>query len=99
MAGAPEGNENAKKGALYNHALKRALARAGKTVDGGLNKVTDQLVAAAIAGEQWAIKEVADRIEGKPAQTNILAGDQDNPVRIQEIARRIIDADTGNSDS
>ncbi len=67
-AGAPEGNENAAKGALYNSALKRALARAGKNVDGGLNKVTDQLVQAAIAGEQWAVKEVADRIDGKSPQ-------------------------------
>jgi hypothetical protein len=68
-AGAPEGNQNAVKGALYNSALKRALARSGKTVDGGLNKVCDQLVKAALNGEQWAIKEVADRIDGKAAQT------------------------------
>lgn len=68
-AGAPQGNHNAAKGKLYNDALRRALARAGKTVDGGLNKVCDQLVTAALAGEQWAIKEVADRIDGKAAQS------------------------------
>ena len=62
-------NTNATKGALYNSALKRALARAGKNVDGGLNKVADKLVEAAINGEQWAVKEVADRMDGKAAQS------------------------------
>ena len=97
MAGAPEGNENAKKGFMYNSALKRALARSGKSVDGGLNKVCDQLVKAAIAGEQWAIKEVADRIDGRPAQTNILLGDEESPVVFKKIERAIIDAE--NTDS
>jgi len=69
MAGAPEGNDNAAKGALYNSALKRALARSGKNVDGGLNKVCDQLVEAALNGESWAIKEIADRIDGKAHQS------------------------------
>ena len=67
-SGAQPGNDNATKGALFNSALKRALARAGKNVDGGLNEVTDQLVKAAIAGEQWAVKEVADRMDGKASQ-------------------------------
>ncbi len=68
-AGAPQGNQNAHKAKLFHGALKRALARAGKNVDGGLNKVCDQLVNAALAGESWAIKEVADRIDGKPHQS------------------------------
>ena len=90
MAGAPIGNDNATKGALYNSALKRALARAGGNVDGGLNEVCDQLVKAAIAGEQWAVKEVADRIDGKPAQTNILEGGE-TPVTIEGIVRTLVD--------
>ena len=77
--GAPEGNHNAAKGTLYNAALKRALARAGKNVDGGLNKVCDQLVKAAIDGEQWAVKEVADRIDGKASQSMDLTVAQKSP--------------------
>ena len=93
--GAPEGNTNAAKGALYNSALKRALARSNKTVDGGLNKVADQLVKAAQAGEPWAIKEVADRIDGKPAQTNILQGDEEKPL-ITKVVRQVVRADNTN---
>lgn len=79
MAGAPEGNQNAKKGKLFESALKRALARAGANVDGGLNDLCDQLVAAGMNGEQWAIKEIADRIDGKPAQSVYVGDSEDNP--------------------
>ena len=96
MAGAPKGNTNAAKGKAYNDALRRALARAGGSVDKGLNKITDQLVKAAIEGEQWAIREVADRIDGKPAQTTVLQGDEEHPL-VGRIERHIINA--ANKDS
>jgi hypothetical protein len=34
-----------------------------------LRRIADKLVDAALAGEAWAVKEVMDRIDGKPAQT------------------------------
>ncbi len=34
-----------------------------------LRRIADQVVTQAEAGEQWAIKEIADRLDGKPAQT------------------------------
>ena len=86
--GAPKGNQNAVKAKLFHDALKRALARSGKSVDGGLNKVCDQLVTAALAGEQWAIKEIADRIDGKPAQ--IIGGDPETPVFVDSVVRQIV---------
>lgn len=89
-SGAQPGNQNAAKGALFNSALKRALARAGKNVDGGLNKVCDQLVAAAINGEQWAVKEVADRMDGRPAQTTVLEGNPEKPLQ-QKVEQTIVD--------
>ena len=70
-AEAAKGKKNRANGARFKDALRRALARApganGK-YSNGLNLVADQLVLAALAGEQWAIKEVADRIDGKPKQ-------------------------------
>ena len=68
-SGGQPGNNNAAKAKQFYDGLRRALARSGKTVDGGLNKVCDQLVLAALDGQQWAIKEVADRIDGRPAQS------------------------------
>lgn len=73
---APVGNQFAKKAKLFEQAIKRALARAtGESVDAGLDKGADQLVKAFIAGEQWAIKEVGDRLDGKPAQAVEMSGE------------------------
>ena len=78
---APLGNQNAKKAKRWQKALERALARvSNESVDAGLDGVADKLVAAAVAGDQWAIRELGDRIDGKPAQT--IAGDPDNPLEI-----------------
>lgn len=75
-AGAPAGNQNAKKAKIFEEAVKRALARSsGESVDAGLDKVADRLVIAANAGEQWAIKEIADRLDGRAVQSTTLGGD------------------------
>src|SRR5579885_468640 len=68
-AGAPEGNDNAGQGRRWREALNRALARSGGTVDKGLDECADQLVKAAKSGQWWALEHLADRLDGKPAQT------------------------------
>ena len=69
MAGAPLGNQNAKKAKIWEQAIKRALARyAGSTIAAGLDTLADKLVSAAVAGDPWALKEIGDRIDGKSVQ-------------------------------
>jgi len=46
---------------------------------GGLRKVADVLVKEAHKGEAWAIKEIADRLDGKPA--TVVSGDDENPIK------------------
>jgi hypothetical protein len=76
--GAPVGNQNAKKAKRWQKAIERALARASNSdIDSGLDRAADALVAASSAGEQWAIKELGDRIDGKAVQP--IAGDDDSP--------------------
>lgn len=80
---APLGNSNAKEGKLWKHAIKRALARKmNGTVEHGLDRAADQFVAAVFSGEQWAIKELGDRIDGRPAQT-IIGDDDAPPVKVR----------------
>ncbi|MBU3565061.1 hypothetical protein [Polynucleobacter sp. MWH-HuK1] len=69
MSGAPIGNTNAQKGRLWNDALRKAIAQ-----DDGrrLRASIDQLLNLASKGEPWAIKELADRLDGRPKQTNAL---------------------------
>jgi hypothetical protein len=84
MAGAPVGNQNAKTAKRWQSAVTRALARlsAGVGVEAGLDQLADKLVSAAAAGEQWALREVGDRLDGKPAQAVTVAGDDEGgPVR------------------
>ena len=53
----------------FREALRRVLARQSRqNVVKGLESIARQLVKSAKAGEGWAIREIADRIDGKPQQ-------------------------------
>ena len=80
--GGQAGNTNATKSKPWQDAINRALARYGEgDKDGGLNKLADQLLFKCADGDLPALKELGDRIEGKPAQSVTLGGDQDNPIK------------------
>lgn len=67
---APLGNQNGKKGRLWEESLKRALARkANGDLNSGLDNVADKVISAAMAGDQWAVLELGNRLDGKPSQT------------------------------
>ena len=62
MAGAPFGNQNARKGKSWLEALRAEI-----TSDDGtrLRKAASQLLNKAAQGDLAAIKELADRLDGK----------------------------------
>jgi hypothetical protein len=64
--GAPLGNKNgAKSKRLFTDTLKRVLTQSPERIQ----KLAEQLVTWAEAGEQWAFREMLDRLEGKPHQS------------------------------
>ena len=69
--GAQPGNQNAKKGKLFYDALRVALVQEDRK---SLRKITDKLVKAAEEGDAWAVKEIMDRMDGKPVNTTELSG-------------------------
>jgi hypothetical protein len=77
--GAPIGNQNGRKGKLFYDALKIALVQEDRKK---LRTITDKLVKSAEAGEPWAIKEVMDRIDGKPVNTTELSGADNTPLKL-----------------
>lgn len=88
MAGRPP-----KEKSFYN-ALSVALNQVnGIDVDGQrvtkLRTIAEKLVTAAEAGESWAIKEVADRIDGKPMQAVEHSGEDGAPINM--ILRKVVD--------
>jgi hypothetical protein len=79
MAGAPLGNRNASKNKTWEDTLRRALlAEDGKM----LRAAADALVAKAVYGDVGALKEIGDRLDGKPVQAIGIGQDPNaGPVR------------------
>lgn len=70
--GGQPGNQNATKNKVWRDTLDRAIAQDdGKRLRASAEKLLD----AASNGESWAVKELADRLDGKPAQQVLLQGD------------------------
>jgi hypothetical protein len=90
--GGQPGNQNARKAKLWTDAVKRAISRkAAGDLNGGLDKLADKLVDAAEKGEQWAVIELGNRLDGKPAQA--ICGDDDLPPIKHEATVRYVKPD------
>ena len=96
-SGAQPGNDNAHKGGIYRRALKRALAELADKhgfepdYEIGLKIVAARQVSAAVDdGDMQAAGQIADRFDGKPAQSVTLAGDAENPIAFSEVVRKVI---------
>lgn len=67
---------------LMRDALMVALKREAEDANGQktrkLNLIASKLVDLAVDGDMQAIKEIGDRVDGRPAQ--MIQGDQDAPV-------------------
>ena len=59
-----------------------------------LRRLADVIVARALAGDVTAMREIGDRLDGKPAQA--IVGD-DNAPPIQVVKWTIVDGDSGDS--
>lgn len=76
--GAPLGSRNASKQKPWEDALRRAiLADDGKR----LRAIAERLLDKAAEGDVAAIKEVGDRLDGKPKQATELSGPDGTPIK------------------
>ena len=66
---APIGNQNARKAKEWFDALRKQCVQRGT-----LDKVAKVVCEKAEAGEAWAIQEIGNRLDGKPAQGVELSG-------------------------
>ena len=83
QSGNPDGTKTPKR---FMAALTRAIAQ-----DDGkrLRETAETLLTKASEGEPWAVQMLADRLDGKAAQTTTLAGDPEHPLQLvqREIVR------------
>lgn len=88
MAAAP-GNNYAGKVKVWKGAIERVLQKRSR-VDQiqELDVIAEKLIEACLAGDQWAIKELGDRLDGKPGQ-QIDLGNKDG----QALILRFLQAD------
>jgi hypothetical protein len=92
------GNHNAVRAKKWREAIMRALARKSGSVDAGLDAAADKLACLAIDdGDKWALEEIGDRVDGKPAQA-IVGDDDAPPVRFQKVERVLVRADATDQD-
>jgi hypothetical protein len=85
------GNQNAAKQKPWADALRRAMIRYEGGKENALNLIADQTVKLAVSGEQWAIKEIGDRTDGKAAQSVTVSGDDEHPL-VSKVVREVVRA-------
>ena len=86
MAGAPLGNKNGAKGKTWADALRKALLQYesdGVVRTQALFQIATKVVEKALEGDATAVREIGDRLDGKPAQT--IQGDTDQPLVVNII--------------
>lgn len=78
----PVGNQNAANGKKWKAAIERALAaRSKKDGKDALDSLANVLIDKALSGEQWALLELGNRFDGKPAQALEVAGTDGGPIK------------------
>lgn len=88
-SGGQPGNKNAAKAKVWTMAIERALAeRSRKDQVDALDALAEKLLLACDTGDMTALKELGDRLEGRPAQA--LTGPDGGAIEFSTVVRKII---------
>lgn len=89
---APKGNQYGANRARWRNAIEKALENRCKS-DGqkALVAIAEQLIDKAMEGDMQALKELGDRMDGRPAQAVNIGGQEDNPIVITDVILRPLD--------
>ena len=82
-AGAPEGNQNSiKSNRYFAETIKRMVIQSNGEM---LRTIAQALINKASEGDLGAIREFADRVDGKAMQENKMVGDDNSPMVLKII--------------
>lgn len=79
-----------KRAKIFTQSLLTALKRVDEENVEAIQRIADKLVTLAATGDVQAIKEVADRVEGKVPQGIVGGDDDDNPINLITRIERVI---------
>lgn len=83
------GNQYAAKARKWTQAIERALEKRSLVAQrDSLDDLAEKLIEQAEAGEQWALKELGDRLEGRPSQQIALTGSEGGPVTFRWVPEK-----------
>jgi hypothetical protein len=86
--GAPVGNRNAAKAKVWHAAIMRALAKRSKTDQlDALDDIAEKLIQACADGDLPALRELGDRLDGKPTQQTEISGPDGGDIAIKGTVR------------
>lgn len=78
-----------KRAKLFTQSLLASLKKTDADNVEAVQRIADKLVALAESGDVQAIKEIADRVDGKPPQA-IVGDDESDPVSLIHRIERVI---------
>jgi len=82
--GAPEGSHNYIKGRRWKDAIERALAKRSKAAGiEALDALAEKLLAKCDEMDVQALKELGDRLEGKPTQP--MSGPEGGALKVEVV--------------
>jgi hypothetical protein len=92
MAGAPIGNQNAAKPLMWRAAINRALEKRSRVAGReALDDLAEKLIELAEQSDLAALKELGDRLDGKPAQMVGIGQDPNaEPAQITRVERVVL---------
>jgi len=85
--GAPKGSRNAAKGKMWFDAIRKEVVQRAALPD-----IAKAVVDAALKGELWAIQEIGNRLDGKPAQAVEVSGPDGDPIQLSDATSAELDA-------
>jgi len=72
---APKGNQHNAKGIRWASSISKRIDAMQ-----AMDKLADALITEALTGNIQALKEIGDRLDGKPRQQLDIGGQEDNPL-------------------
>lgn len=106
--GGQPGNNNAGRGQIARQALEIAVRRLAASEDDEDKPIAEKISPlvdiwikaiekAKDDGDMQALNAIMDRLDGKPGQSINLGGQEDNPLRIQEVKVTFVDPEPESS--